>query len=507
VIKNQVIRIIKQIKVQTLVAFLLFFFALSFADTTAARYITAREYSQVVLKEINNAQHSIYAVLYLFSLYPNSPNSKAMLLADALVAANKRRVNIKIVLDKGDFSKDHADPAEAGDNRLAYDYLTARGVHAYFADVPALVHAKAVIIDSQTVIVGSANWSESAFERNIEASALIHSRTVAAQMLVELGQLPTKTLSPDDSVFVKVPLAFLTDTTLLGRMVTSQEERAFDAYLFLLRLTSSSPSTVNRSPLRSATAEQGQLSTSFFPVNYDSLAKYLGISSMTREDYRRQINKIMTKLADRYKLIVFKPQYNADAQISIAKLTGDTVAVPESYFKYGWRNRLEFSAKVMYCLSLYYSTVSLSRPQWSMAAQTIAQRHGLSRWFVTTGVTALRRANLLDVVYDKVPQNDDTLRRHANTYCPLPLYDPAGLDSAWTGLEKKYGHEKANRARQCAALVYKDCDFRAVEQFISLEEKYGLEKMERAGKFIAQKSPDNPRRTVGYFVNTVIEMK
>jgi hypothetical protein len=45
--------------------------------------------------------------------------------------------------------------------------------------------------------------------------------------------------------------------------------------------------------------------------------------------------------------------------------------------------------------------------------------------------------------------------------------------------------------------------FTVVEQFIGLEEKYGLEKMERAKKIIAQKSPDNPRRTVGYFVNTV----
>jgi hypothetical protein len=160
----------------------------------------------------------------------------------------------------------------------------------------------------------------------------------------------------------------------------------------------------------------------------------------------------------------------------------------------------------MYVLSLYYSAVSLSTPQWSLAGETIAARHGLSRWFVTEGVTALRRANLLDVVYDNVPQNNDTLRRHANTYYPLLLYDPAGLDSAWQGLEKKYGKEKSNRARRCAVLVYKDCDFRAVEQFIGLEEKYGREKMERAKKIIAQKSPDNPRRTVGYFVNTVMAL-
>ena len=228
---------------------------------------------------------------------------------------------------------------------------------------------------------------------------------------------------------------------------------------------------------------------------------------MTREEYRRQINKTLTKLMDRYKLITFAPQYNDNAKISIAKFTDTAaVAVPESYFRYAWRSRLDFPAKVMYLLNLYYSATSPSRPQWSMAAETIASRHGLSRWFVTNGVTALRRANLLDVVYDKVPQDNDTLRRHANTYYPLPLYDPAGLDSAWLGLEKKYGKEKSDRARQCAALVYKDCDFRAVEQFIALEDKYGIDKMNKAKQIIAQKSPDNPRRTVGYFIATVIAL-
>jgi hypothetical protein len=79
---------------------------------------------------------------------------------------------------------------------------------------------------------------------------------------------------------------------------------------------------------------------------------------------------------DRYKLITFAPQYNDNAKISITKFTDSAaVVIPESYFRYGWRSRLDFPAKVMYLLNLYYSATSLSRPQWSMAAETIAQRH------------------------------------------------------------------------------------------------------------------------------------
>lgn len=227
---------------------------------------------------------------------------------------------------------------------------------------------------------------------------------------------------------------------------------------------------------------------------------------MTRDDWRRQINKTLTKLMDKYNLISVTLHSGANAEIALSQNTQDGVEVPVKYFTCGWRDRLGFPAKVMYAIGLYYSSVSLSSPQWSMSSETIALRHGLSRWFVTEGVTALRRANLLDVVYDKVPQGNDTLQRHANSYTPLPLYDPAGLDTMWTRLNNKYGKEETDRARQCAALVYKDCDYRAVQQFIGLEEKYGQDKIDRAKQIIAAKSPDNPRRTVGYFVNIVMNM-
>jgi hypothetical protein len=432
-----------------------------------------------------------------------------MRLADALVAAHKRGVNVEIVLDKNAFSKGHGEPEETGDNQLAYGYLSSHGVQACFADVPQIVHAKAIVIDSQTVIVGSANWSESAFDHNVEASVLIREKTVAAQMLAELGRVPTKTPAPNDSVYVNLPSAFL-DTGLLGRMVTNQDERAFDTYLFICKLACvETPrcDTLKYPKGCGVSARRGSTVMGEFPLNADSLARFLGISSMTRQDYRRQIIKTLKKLAQQYKLIEFDPAYNADTHISINKFS-DTgfVAIPESYFTYGWRARLDFPAKVMYVLGLYYSSVSLSTPQWSMAGETIALRHGLSRWFVTEGVTALRRANLLDVVYDKVPHDNDTTR-HANVYTPLPIYDPAALDSAWKRLETRYGREQTDRARKWAAIVYKDCDFRAVEQFIGLENKYGLDKMENAARIIAQKSADNPRRTVGYFVSTVTGMK
>jgi hypothetical protein len=226
---------------------------------------------------------------------------------------------------------------------------------------------------------------------------------------------------------------------------------------------------------------------------------------MGKVGYRRQINKTLDKLQDRYTLVTVKTGFNADAQVTLADKAMDTafVSVPAGYWDLGWPLRLDFPAMIMYALNLYYSSTSLSRPQWSMAAETIARLHGLTRGFVIAGTTGLRRANLVDVVYDK----NDSGPRHSNIYTPLPLYDPGMLDAKFKGLEAKYGKEKTGRARACAELVYKDSDFNAVEKFILLEEKYGIPRIQQAYAIIAQKEPDNPKRCVGYFIGVVTGLK
>ena len=55
--------------------------------------------------------------------------------------------------------------------------------------------------------------------------------------------------------------------------------------------------------------------------------------------------------------------------------------------------------------------------------------------------------------------------------------------------------------------MYKDSDAGAVEKFILVEEKYGIARMEQAAKIIGLKAPDNPRRSVGYFVRIVETLK
>ena len=237
------------------------------ADDASARYIPCRDYGLTLIAEIANARMSVSVYLYLFALYPNRSESQTMQIASALSAAKARGVRVEVVLDRGAFSG--GDPVEAlqADNREAYEFLRAQGIDVFFSDTSSALHAKAVVIDSLTAIVGSANWSESALTSNVEASVLVQSRSVALAVLSDLGRIPRKRPPPQDTTAALVPVSFLTDTARLGRMVTVGDERAFDVYIFLCKLMFG--------------VETPWHGVSEVLLDYDTLARYLGIDSMT----------------------------------------------------------------------------------------------------------------------------------------------------------------------------------------------------------------------------------
>ena len=461
--------------------------------TAQFRYIPSRDYGPTLIAEIAKARVSISAYLYLFALYPNRSESQTMRIASALAAAKNRGVRVEVVLDGGAFAG--GDPVEAlqADNREAYEFLRAQGIDVFFDDTSATLHAKAVVIDSVTVLVGSANWSESALTSNIEATVMVRSTSMALAVLSELGRIPRKRLPLEDTAAALVPVSFLVDTTRLGRMVTAGDERAFHTYLYLCKEAFRKPTALT------------------IDLDYAALAKSLGIDSMTPIDFRRQINKTLDKLQNRYGLATVTTAYGKPAQVRLvdgppgyAPGPSAVVAIPSSYWVYAWQKRLSFAGKVMTILNLHYSSVSTMRPRWSASEPTLAGRHGVSVWFLQQGIIELRRANLLDVEYDSLPEKPE--HRRPSIYTPLEFYDPIVLDKKWRDLEAAYGKEQTARARQYAALVCKDCDWRAVEQFIVLEKRYGREKVEKAAAIIMLKAIDNPLRSFGYFVGTILSL-
>ena len=116
--------------------------------------------TRIIVEQIDNAKSEILIQAYSFTSAP---------IAKALVNAHKRGVHVEIILDKSNRSKKYS----AGD-------LTAHmGVATYIDSKHAIAHSKIIIIDKETVITGSFNFTKAAEEKNAENLLIIKSQELA----------------------------------------------------------------------------------------------------------------------------------------------------------------------------------------------------------------------------------------------------------------------------------------------------------------------------------------
>jgi hypothetical protein len=459
-----------------------------YAYSSQTEYVPPRDYFATVQRELAKAKKSITVCMYLFTLRPNQSTSPVFQLAESLKKAHDAGVRVEVILDQNiNFSEgeERASDLSEGKNAPAYTFLKAQGIPVYYDDAATYTHAKALVIDEETVIAGSTNWSESALNRNQEINLLVRSTEVARDVLVTLRTIPRQAPLPNSEIFVvEVPGDFLEDESLLGRMTAQSDERAFDTYLYLIKQ-----------------------STDSFSLNYEDLAQSLGLPQTDRNAYRQQINKVLDKLQHRYGLIDVQTAFNQEAHVTRTLLQSERSAkIPLAYWSLGWNRRLTFAGKTAFLISQFESEVSTRRPRWSAARKTLARRYGVSPGFITQGVTDLRRNNLIEVDYAPFASNAVKPRR-PTIYTPNPLYDPSELDKKMEELKTKFGPEKFARAQTAVAMVYEDSDTNGLKELLELETQYGPERIDAAVKLLGQKNPDNPARTLGYLIGTIRNLK
>ncbi len=438
------------------------------------RYVAARDYFSTAMAEIDNARRSVTVCLYLFSLRTNQSQSAVFQLADALARAHGRGVSVEVLLD----AEEMYDALE-GKNSAAYDFFRSRGISVFFDDTATLTHTKALVIDGETVLMGSSNWSDSAMNNNEEANLLVRSKDVARDTLRAIQAIPRQDPLGPEHRGVSLPLAFLTNG-VLGRMGNRGDQRALDIYLYLLH------------------QEQKGGSPS---VDRADLAQWLGMGHMGPSSSRRQIMKTLRKLRDRYGLIQLDEKPLA---VRTLLRSSDTVNLPMDYFAMdGWNRDLSLAGKVAWIINLAESPRSPLRPRWSVGQERLAERHGVSAWFIRQGLLELRRKNLLEVEHAPLPGPDTDRPRPPAIYTPKALYNLATWEQKRAALAAKYGGDKFKRAQAAAALVYEDRDLEGIEELMTLEATRGIKAVRQACAILGAKKPDNPKRTMAYLLATV----
>jgi len=118
------------------------------------KIIVGKNFPIILIPLIDSAKKSIKIVVYDWRWYVNDPGNVVQLFNQAIVRAVRRGVKIQAIAN----------------NDFIIAVLNENGIIAKKLSVHGLVHAKILIIDDNFVVIGSHNYTHSAFVVNKEIS-------------------------------------------------------------------------------------------------------------------------------------------------------------------------------------------------------------------------------------------------------------------------------------------------------------------------------------------------
>ncbi len=125
--------------------------------------------AQLIIKAIGEAKKSIQVQAYSFT------NAE---IAKALSESAKRGVKVRVVLDK----------SQETEKYTSATFLANAGIPVRIDDDFAIAHSKIMILDEETIITGSFNFTKAAEERNAENVLVIRGNKELARLYLQNWQ-------------------------------------------------------------------------------------------------------------------------------------------------------------------------------------------------------------------------------------------------------------------------------------------------------------------------------
>jgi len=129
--------------------------------------IIGQEFLKKVVPIIEGSKKSIKIIVFDWRWYGDDPANPVQLFNQAIVRAVRRGVKIEVI----------------GNSEPVLSTLRSVGVQARKIVSKNLVHAKMIIIDDVDVVVGSHNFTQSAFTKNHEVSLYIQAAPQAQDLI------------------------------------------------------------------------------------------------------------------------------------------------------------------------------------------------------------------------------------------------------------------------------------------------------------------------------------
>ena len=119
--------------------------------------IIGKQFPKKVIPLIDQAKTSIDIVVFDWRWYPQDPGASVQLFNQAIVRAVRRGVKVRAIAN----------------NDQIISTLNSVGVEAKRLVSKNLVHVKLMILDNEKVVIGSHNYTQSAFQMNFEVSVIL----------------------------------------------------------------------------------------------------------------------------------------------------------------------------------------------------------------------------------------------------------------------------------------------------------------------------------------------
>jgi phosphatidylserine/phosphatidylglycerophosphate/cardiolipin synthase-like enzyme len=118
--------------------------------------------TDVIVQALGDAKRTVLVQAYSFTSAP---------IAKALLEAHKRGVQVQVILDKSQRTEKYS----------SADFLANQGVPTMIDANHAVAHYKVIVIDGETVLTGSFNFTKAAQQKNAENLLIIRDPALAAQ--------------------------------------------------------------------------------------------------------------------------------------------------------------------------------------------------------------------------------------------------------------------------------------------------------------------------------------
>jgi phosphatidylserine/phosphatidylglycerophosphate/cardiolipin synthase-like enzyme len=120
--------------------------------------------TEAVIRELNKAKTTVLVQAYTFTSAP---------IAKALLNAHKRGVKVEVILDKSQRTQKYSSAT----------FLYNAGIPVKIDAKHAIAHNKVMVIDGETVITGSFNFTKAAEENNAENLLIIRDKKLAERYM------------------------------------------------------------------------------------------------------------------------------------------------------------------------------------------------------------------------------------------------------------------------------------------------------------------------------------